>query len=110
MTTEPGQVYLVDLGLAAKIRPMVVVSRKDANAPRALAVCAPMTTASRGSRYEIPVGRPGFLREQSFVNLQGLQSIQYHELKRMIGRLPDKEMQEVRRGLEWVFGLAGAKA
>ncbi len=51
MTTEPGQIYLVDLGLAAKTRPMLVVSRRDDDAPRALAVCAPITTSSRDSAY-----------------------------------------------------------
>jgi hypothetical protein len=33
MTTEPGEVYLVDLGMAAKTRPMLVVSRRDDDAP-----------------------------------------------------------------------------
>jgi mRNA interferase MazF len=110
MTTEPGQVYLVDLGLAAKTRPMVVVSRKDAQAPRALSVCAPITTAARGSRYEVPIGRPAFLREVSHVNLQGLQAIQHHELQRMIGRLSEKEMREVRKGLAWTLDLDGSQS
>jgi mRNA interferase MazF len=55
MTTEPGQVYLVDLGMAAKTRPMLVVSRRDKDAPRALAVCAPITTSTRGSDYEVSI-------------------------------------------------------
>lgn len=36
MTPEPGDVWLADLGLAAKTRPVVIVSRKDSNPPRAL--------------------------------------------------------------------------
>ncbi len=47
MTTKPGEVYKVDLGIAGKVRSMVVVSREDRDAPRALAVCAPITTAYR---------------------------------------------------------------
>jgi mRNA interferase MazF len=47
MTTSPGEVYKVDLGIAGKVRSMVVVSREDPNVPRALAVCAPVTTAYR---------------------------------------------------------------
>lgn len=43
MTTEPGQVYKVDLGYSGKIRMMVVVSVKDSDAPRALSVCVPIT-------------------------------------------------------------------
>ena len=89
MTPEPGQVYLVDLGMAAKTRPMVVVSRHDPVAPRALCVCAPITTSTRDSDYEVSIGKLKFLHETSYVNVQGLQAIQYHELKRMIGRLRD---------------------
>ena len=32
MTTKPGQVYKVDLGIKGKVRYMVVVSREDPNA------------------------------------------------------------------------------
>ena len=36
MNPKPGEVWLADLGLAAKTRPVVVVSRYDQNPPRAL--------------------------------------------------------------------------
>ncbi|MFZ4681664.1 MAG: type II toxin-antitoxin system PemK/MazF family toxin [Terrimicrobiaceae bacterium] len=105
MTTEPGQVYLVDLGMAAKTRPMLVVSRRDDDAPRALSVCAPITTSTRDSKYEVSIGKPKFLHENSFVNVQGLQAIQHHELKRMIGRLPEDKMAEVRDALFWMLEI-----
>lgn len=106
MTTEPGQIYLVDLGMAAKTRPMVVVSRRDEDAPRALSICAPITTSTRDSRYEVPIGKPKFLNENSFVNVQGLQAIQHHELKRAIGKLPEDKMSEVRNALLWMLGVS----
>ena len=34
MTPKPGEVYLVDLGLAGKVRPVVIVTREDATAPQ----------------------------------------------------------------------------
>lgn len=105
MTTEPGQVYLVDLGMAAKTRPMVVVSRRDDDAPRALSVCAPITTSSRDSEYEVFIGKPKFLHEPSYVNVQGMQAIQHHELKRMIGRLPDADLLNVKGTIEWLFDI-----
>jgi len=106
MTTEPGQVYLVDLGIAAKARPMVVVSRKDEDSPRALSLCAPITTSYRESRYEVEIGKPRFLEQKSFVNVQGLQAIQHHELKRMIGRLTEHQMSEIRKALSWSLDLS----
>ncbi|MEX1117841.1 MAG: type II toxin-antitoxin system PemK/MazF family toxin [Terrimicrobiaceae bacterium] len=109
MTTEPGQVYLVDFGMAAKTRPMLVVSRRDEDAPRALAVCAPITTSSRGSVYEVSIGKPRFLHESSYVNVQGMQAIQHHELKRMIGRLPDADLQEVKGAIQCLFDIASKK-
>jgi mRNA interferase MazF len=36
MNPKPGEVWLVDLGLTAKTRPVVVVSRYDSASPRAL--------------------------------------------------------------------------
>jgi mRNA interferase MazF len=105
MTTEPGQVYLVDLGMAAKTRPMLVVSRRDEDAPRALSVCAPITTSTRDSEYEVSIGKPKFLHETSYVNVQGMQAIPHHELKRMIGRLPDVDMQRVKGAIEWLFDI-----
>jgi mRNA-degrading endonuclease toxin of MazEF toxin-antitoxin module len=35
MNPRPGEVWLADLGLAAKTRPVVIVSRYDPEAPRA---------------------------------------------------------------------------
>lgn len=105
MKTQPGEAYLVDLGMAAKTRPMLVVSRRDDNAPRALAVCAPITTSTRNSDYEVSIGRPDFLHESSWVNAQGLQAIQHHELKRKIGRLSDHEFQSVKREIKWLFDV-----
>ena len=105
MTPEPGEVYLVDLGMAAKTRPMLIVSRRDPAAPRALCVCAPITTSTRDSEYEISIGKPKFLHEISYVNVQGLQAIQYHELKRMIGRLGDSDLQRIKKAIDWLFDL-----
>lgn len=105
MTTEPGQVYKVDLGYAGKIRMMVVVSIKDFDAPRALSACVPITTAFRDSWYEIPLGKKPFFREQSYANIQGIQAIQHHELQGPIGRLTPSEMQNIRDALSKMFEL-----
>ena len=95
--------------MAAKTRPMLVVSRRDDDAPRALAVCAPITTSTRDSEYEVSIGKPKFLHESSYVNVQGMQAIQHHELKRMIGRLSDPDMQNVKAAIEWLFDIGAKK-
>lgn len=105
MTTRPGEVYQVDLGIAGKVRPMVVLSREDPDAPRALAVCAPVTTAYRESRYEVEIGKPPFLRQLSYVNVQGLQAVQHHELIGPIGRLHPTAMEKIRAALKYTLDL-----
>ncbi len=68
---------------------MIVLSREDSDPPRALAICAPITTASKESRYEIPIGKPIFLKSESFVNVEGLQAMKHHELNRKLGSVTD---------------------
>ena len=38
MKTKPGEVWLADLGLAAKTRPVLIVSREDNDPPRSLII------------------------------------------------------------------------
>ena len=105
MTTQPGEVYKVDLGIGGKVRLMAVVSREDRNAPRALAICAPITTSYRKSKYEVHIDKPYFLRYNSFVNVQGLQAIQHHELIGPVGRLDEGTVDKVKLALKYVFDL-----
>lgn len=106
MTTEPGQVYKVDLGYSGKIRMMAVVSVKDANAPRALSVCVPITTAFRESWYEIPLDKKSFFREPSYANIQGIQAVQNHEMQGPIGKLNAGEMNSIRSALAKMLDIA----
>ena len=43
------------------------------------------------------------------MNVQGMQAIQHHELKRMIGRLPDADLLKVKGAIEWLFNIAAKK-
>ncbi len=103
MNPGPGEVWLADLGLAAKTRPVVIVSREDSEAPRALALYVPLTTQPRGSRYEVTLPFFGFLREISTANVQGLASIAHARLERRLGILPAITMQAIKDAL--VFAL-----
>jgi mRNA interferase MazF len=70
MTPKTGDVFIVDLGFDGKVRPVVVVSREDPDAPRALSVVVPLTSQFRGSRYEVKMPRVPWLNLQSFANVQ----------------------------------------
>lgn len=105
MMTKPGEVYLVDLGIAGKVRPMMVLSREDSEPPRALAICAPITTSSRGSPYEVPIGAAKFLKSESFVNVQGLQAVSHHELHQKIGNISENYLSQVKAALLFALDL-----
>ena len=62
---QRGEVWLVDLGMAAKVRPAVVISVPADDRDRALATLVPHTTSARSSRFEVAVGVP-FLRAGVF--------------------------------------------
>ncbi|HYU33722.1 MAG TPA: type II toxin-antitoxin system PemK/MazF family toxin [Thermoanaerobaculia bacterium] len=106
MSPLPGEIWLADLGMAAKTRPVVVVSRRDEEAPRALVIYVPLTTQNRGSRYEVVMPRLNFLRESSVANVQGMGSIPVVHLERRLGRLPETALAEVRSAIAFALDLA----
>ena len=105
MKAKPGEIWLADLGLAAKVRPVLIVSRHDPEAPRALILYVPLTTQSRGSRYEVPVGQLSFLEAPSVINVQGLGSIIEPRLERKLGQLPADLMANVKEALRFTLEL-----
>ena len=50
-----GEVWLVDLGMVAKVRPAVVVSIPAGSADRALVTFVPHTTSVRSTAYEVSI-------------------------------------------------------
>jgi mRNA interferase MazF len=105
MNPYPGEVWLADLGLAAKTRPVVIVSRHDEDAPRALVIYVPLTTQNRGSRYEVVLPRLGFLREESVANIQGIASLAEARLQRRLGMLPAPVLQDIRATILFALDL-----
>ena len=105
MNPQPGELWLADLGLAAKTRPVVVVSRSDPNPPRALVLYAPLTTQHRQSPYEVVLPKLPFLDRKSIANVQGLGSFPRARFERRLGKLPDEVMGRIRRALSFALYL-----
>lgn len=80
MTPKVGDVFMLDLGYGGKVRPVVIMSREDANAPRALSLFVPLTKQSRNSRYEIEMPRVPWLKLQSYANVQAISWAEHNEL------------------------------
>ncbi len=105
MNPYPGEIWLADLGLAAKTRPVVVVSRYDIDPPRDVIIYVPLTTQYRNSEYEIVLPMLRFLDQDSYANVQGLGSIPKVRLKRRIGKLPDDVMTEIKETILFALDL-----
>jgi mRNA interferase MazF len=100
-TPQRGEVWLVDLGLAAKVRPCLVLSVPLTDIDRALVTLVPHTTSLRASRFEVafPVR---FLREGGF-DAQNLITIPSAKLIRLLGKLaPDQLSQVASRVSVWL--------
>jgi mRNA interferase MazF len=88
-----GEVWLVDLGFAAKIRPCLVLSVPALDEDRALVTVVPHTTSPRGSRFEVEV-KTGFLKKGVF-DAQNLVTIPNAKLARKLGALTDDQMLDI---------------
>ena len=105
MNPQPGEIWLADLGLAAKTRPVIIVSRKDPNPPRSLVLYVPLTTQRRDSPYEVLLPRLPFLDRESVANVQGLGSLATVRLERKIGRLSAEVMQRLKDAMAFALDL-----
>ena len=105
MKPRPGEVWLADLGLSAKSRPFIVVSRFDSDPPRSLVIYVPLTTQNRKSPYEIELPNLAFLHHKSVANVQGLGSLPLVRLERKIGVLPGKVTKQLKEALLFVLDL-----
>lgn len=102
---RPGEIWLADLGLAAKPRPVLVVSRSDPDPPRVLYVYVPLTTQHRGSAYEVDLGKLPFMNAPSVANVQGIGSLPDARFIRKLGELPGDQLETVRQAIRFALEL-----
>lgn len=102
---KPGEVYFVDLGLAAKSRNILIVSIADDKAPLAVATGLALTRRYHQTPYEVALPKLPWMRDYTFVNAQSLQGVGLHELQRLTGKLDNQVMQQVQAALRAWLGL-----
>jgi mRNA interferase MazF len=99
----PGDVWRVDLGLAAKIRPCLVMSDYPADDELALILIIPHTTAARGNRWEFSCAKP-YLKPGVF-HLQQMQPVSLPRLELKLGVLAVDEFRDLKRRLASLLRL-----
>jgi mRNA interferase MazF len=103
--TKPGEVWLTDLGSAAKIRPCLILSIAPGDQDRVLVTLVPHTTSVRGTQFEIAVPKP-FLKAGAF-DVQGLVTVAPQRLVRKLGQLEAVELARAEDGGRRWLGLSG---
>jgi len=101
-----GEVWLVDLGLAAKVRPALVLSVPASDADRSLVTLVPHTTSVRGSRFEVPAS-VRFLQAGAF-DAQGIVTVPLVRLVRRLGTLSPEQLGQVEAGVRLWLGISAA--
>ncbi len=99
-----GEVWLVDLGMAAKVRPALVISVPAGDIDRALATLVPHTTSTRGTAFEVALSVP-FLRAGAF-DAQALVTVPHAKLLRSLGRLSQPQLDLIERAVMAWLGIA----
>ena len=105
MMPKVGDVYMLDPGFQGKTRPVVIVSREDANAPRALSVFVPLTKGSRGGKYEVTMPCVPWLKLQSYANVLGMGAAEWHELSDRRGRFDAATVAKIKDAIRWMLDL-----
>jgi mRNA-degrading endonuclease toxin of MazEF toxin-antitoxin module len=107
MNPKPGEVYWVDLGLKGKVRPLLIVSRQDDDAVRALCACVPLTTEIKGGKYEVPLPRVKFLpgNDRGVANAQGITAVEHFRLGKRAGEFYPEVLAQVRDTLAYLLEL-----
>ena len=88
-----GEVWLVDLGMAAKVRACLVFSVPSEDTDRSIVTLVPHTTSMRGSRFEVAV-TVRFLKLGAF-DAQGLVTVPVAYLIRKVGILSAAQIKLV---------------
>ena len=100
---QRGEVWLVDLGYVAKVRPCLVLSIPAQDQDRALVTLVAHTTSPRGSRFEVQI-TTNFLRPGVF-DAQNLVTIPHAKLLRKLGALSPAQLAAVEIAVRAWLGL-----
>jgi len=91
------------MGMAAKVRPCLLLTNFPADDELALITVLPHTTSLRGNRWELSIPKP-FLKEGAF-HFQQIQSVSVAHLMRKLGVVTESEWRQVQAKIATRFSL-----
>lgn len=99
----PGEIWRVDFGMAAKVRPALIISEYPSDDELALLIVIPHTTALRGNRWQLTLPKP-FLKPGAF-HLQQIQPLSLARFDARLGGLTPEEFKLVKETLIRLLNL-----
>ena len=99
MTPRHGEVWLADMGMAAKTRPTIVLIADNLSAPRSLIIHIPITKQNRNSELEVPLGHMPFLDKESVANVQAIGSLPSVRFEKRLGVVPIADFRSCQKGI-----------
>src|SRR5262245_24911692 len=101
---DRGSVWVVDLGLVAKVRPCLVLSVPTDPQDRVLVTLVPHTTSVQGTRFEV-AARARFLRKRGVFDAQQVVTVPQAKLVRRLGALTPDQLALVEEAVRRWLGL-----
>ncbi len=98
-----GEVWIVDMGYAAKVRPALVLSVPIEGDERAITTVIPHTTSVRGTRFET-ASNVRWLKDGAF-DSQGIGTYPTTKLIRKLGDLPAEQLELVEQSVRLWLAL-----
>ena len=101
---KPGEIWMVDLGMAAKVRPCLILTAQPRNDELDVFTMVAHTTAVRGNRWEVPIPKL-FLDPDGAFDVQRIATVASVKLERKLGELTVSEMDAMLDRLAERLGL-----
>jgi mRNA interferase MazF len=101
---DRGSVWVVDLGMVAKVRPCLVLSVPTDPQDRVLVTLVPHTTSVQGTRFEV-AARARFLRKRGVFDAQQVVTVPQAKLVRRLGALAPDQLALVEEAVRRWLGL-----
>ena len=98
-----GEVWMLDLGMAAKQRPGLILSIEYRAEEKAVVTYVARTTQRRGGRFEVEHQAAQFL--PGVFDAQNIGTVPAAKLVRRLTRLPDGKLAEVETAVRKWLGL-----
>ena len=101
---KPGEVWMIDLGMVAKVRPCLILTPPPKSDELDVFTVVAHTTSRRSNHWEIAVEK-SFLDKEGAFDMQRIATVASVKLERKLGDLTAKELDSVLDRLAQRLGI-----